>query len=40
MLCGGGRNANSSVVDKIPYMNAVKSLKKKEFTDVKDKNMD
>lgn len=33
MLCGSGGSTNP-MVDKIPYMNAVKGLKKKEFTDV------
>ena len=40
LMCGGANSANNPVVDKIPYMNAVKSLKKKEFTEVKNKNMD
>jgi hypothetical protein len=39
MLCGAA-GASNPVVDKIPYMNAVRGLKKKEFTEVKDKNMD
>lgn len=42
MLCCASGGAQNSLVDKIPlpYMDAVKSLKKKKFADIKDKHMD
>lgn len=39
----GGSNAfnlNNNAINSIPYLNAISSLKKRNFNEIKDKNMD
>ncbi|CDW72786.1 zinc finger protein [Stylonychia lemnae] len=38
ILCRGGAGQNYELVGKIPYMNAIKSLNKKDFKSIEEKN--
>jgi hypothetical protein len=40
LICGRSRNrSHSSLVNKMPYMNAVNGLMRKKYTDINEKNM-